>query len=300
MPLVCVKNPLILIGVPRSGTTLVANILDRFGLFIGHRLGADSEARYFYGLNGDLLRAIHGYWDNPAPIRYFLDNQDAVDRVAKAFEANLRSHEIVSYLGLKHFLHYRSMERFVLAWGWKDPQNILTLPVWLRIFPDARIVYIVRNGAAVARSLVQMQARILGRRLDRKRSRLGMIGRSRIDRIGFKGSARCLSLQGSFSLWEEYTAYAESILASVGNLRYVIQYEELLANPRGSLEPLARFCRLPAVSDRLMSSVVGEIKPEKADEFFRQPGLPAFIETVRRSQWMMRYGYGKNLEDVAS
>ncbi len=31
------------------------------------------------------------------------------------------------------------------AWGWKDPRNTFTLPMWLSIFPKARVLHVLRN-----------------------------------------------------------------------------------------------------------------------------------------------------------
>jgi len=38
-------------------------------------------------------------------------------------------------------------------WGWKDPRNSLTLPFWLRLIPDLRVVVCVRNPIEAAWSL---------------------------------------------------------------------------------------------------------------------------------------------------
>ena len=26
-------------------------------------------------------------------------------------------------------------------WGWKDPRNSITLPLWLRLYPEAKIIF---------------------------------------------------------------------------------------------------------------------------------------------------------------
>ncbi|MBW1793701.1 MAG: sulfotransferase [Deltaproteobacteria bacterium] len=38
-------------------------------------------------------------------------------------------------------------------WGWKDPRTTLTLPLWLKLFPKARIIHVIRNGIDSALSL---------------------------------------------------------------------------------------------------------------------------------------------------
>ena len=38
-------------------------------------------------------------------------------------------------------------------WGWKDPRNSLTLPFWMRLIPDLKVVICLRNPLEVAQSL---------------------------------------------------------------------------------------------------------------------------------------------------
>ena len=38
-------------------------------------------------------------------------------------------------------------------WGWKDPRNSLTLPFWLRLIPNLKVIICLRNPLEVARSL---------------------------------------------------------------------------------------------------------------------------------------------------
>ena len=68
---------------------------------------------------------------------------------------------IAGFLGWKRYLAYRSLERFDQPWGWKDPRNVFTLPLWLRVFPEAKIIYIVRNGVDVAASLLVLSGFLL-------------------------------------------------------------------------------------------------------------------------------------------
>jgi hypothetical protein len=38
-------------------------------------------------------------------------------------------------------------------WGWKDPRNSLTLPFWMRLIPNLKVVICLRNPLEVAQSL---------------------------------------------------------------------------------------------------------------------------------------------------
>jgi hypothetical protein len=44
-------------------------------------------------------------------------------------------------------------------WGWKEPRTTLFAQSWLRIFPDARFIHVVRNPLAVALSIRHRELR---------------------------------------------------------------------------------------------------------------------------------------------
>ncbi len=129
---------------------MVARVLNRCGLELGD--DADLlpprpdnpdgfwEHREFVALNDAVLDALGGSWDVPP-----LDRPDwARDPVL---------------LPLRHRA-LALMERFPTdrPWGWKDPRNSLTLPLWRLLVPDLRVVVCVRNPLAVVQSLADRGA----------------------------------------------------------------------------------------------------------------------------------------------
>lgn len=294
MALRCVKQPIIIMGMARSGTTLLADLLFRLGLFIGEkRIVADQEAKYFVAVNDTLLKRVHGYWDNPAPMRAFLKEEQSVASTALCIEQDLRSPRIAGFLGWKRYLAYRSLERFDQPWGWKDPRNVFTLPLWLRVFPEAKIIYIVRNGVDVAASLLALERRVIARRETRNAQPVKRISlRSRLDRCGFKGAARCLELSGGFSLWEEYVCQAESLLPAIENQRKTLRYEDFLADPRVQLDDLTAFCGLH-VSEKQMRENLARIDGSRSGAFLSDARLQSFYQEIKNSPWMTRYGYDR-------
>jgi hypothetical protein len=158
----------------------------------------------------------------------------------------------------------------------------------------ARLVYIVRNGVDVAGSLRVRERRELARRAEEFPAKAKKLaGHSLLERASFKGSARCLSLDGGFSLWEEYVAEAEAALDRVSNERLVVRYEQFLADPKHRTEGLAaiaRFCGLhPTPAD--IEKAVGQINPGRSNAFLSDPELSAFYDRVRGTPWMAKYGY---------
>lgn len=292
MALHCLKQPVIIMGMARSGTTLLTDLLFRLGLFIGHkRILVDQEAKYFVTVNDTLLKRVHGYWDNPAPMRAFLEQEQAVATTARCMEEDLRSARVVSFLGWKRYLACRSVEKLDQPWGWKDPRNVFTLPLWLRVFPGAKILYIVRNGVDVASSLLALERKVIARRELRNARPVQRLGwRSSLERSGFKGAARCLDLNGGFSLWEEYVEQAESILSAVENPRKELRYEDFLAHPADHLRDLAAFCELSASEERIRGAI-GRIDASRSCAFLSDLPLQSFYREVRSTRWMKRYDY---------
>jgi hypothetical protein len=279
-------------GMSRSGTTLVARLLSQLGLFLGRDLLADHEARYFYTVNKILLERIHASWDQPAAMRAFLQTEDAVNLTVRCLEEDISSYQIARYLGVGTYLKCRSLKRYDHPWGWKDPANVFTLPLWLRIFSKAKLLYIVRNGVDVANSLVIRERKLLSKRELKFHRRLHRASpRMRLQRAGFKGSVRCLSLQGSFSLWEEYVAQAEQTLEMIHNDRRLVKFEEFLADPRGYLLDLVRFCELEERSGAKIDEIAKKVDNSRANAFVSDPVLKSFHSSVNKSRWMIHYGY---------
>jgi hypothetical protein len=288
---VCVP-PVILMGMHRSGTTLLARLLDRCGLFLGQRLESHHESVFFLHLNECIVRQARASWDRPDPIREFLQNPEIVQMTLRCLERDLLSWRAREYLGWRNWFRYRSLARLDRPWGWKDPRTVLTLPLWVELFPDAKIVFIVRHGVDVAQSLVVRERQYLRWQQDRfHRAFHRPSRRTHLERVGFRGSVRCLTLEGAFALWESYLAHAEYWLARIANERMVVRYEDLVRAPGPYLRALAEFCGLRNVLRSEVEEAVKEVDARRAYAFLTDPVLVDFSDRVRASAWMGRYGY---------
>ncbi|QOV87663.1 sulfotransferase [Humisphaera borealis] len=283
--------PIILLGMHRSGTSLIARLLDELGLFQGHELQEDHESTYFLEVNDRLMKRIGASWDNPSPAKGFLEDARALDLTVRCISTDLQSGHFKGYLGGKRYFKQRSLARIEGSWGWKDPRTVFTLPVWLSIFPNAKLLYIVRNGIDVAASLRVREVRELARRIDEYDGKQGQLNKhSMLERAGFKGSARCLSLAGGFGLWEEYVAEAERQLAAVPNERLIVRYEQFLAEPADALTKLAVFCGVNPASDRIAAAVAA-VNASRGAAFKSDSDLLSFYDQVRATRWMEHYQY---------
>lgn len=116
--------PVLICGFPHSGTRVLAELLERTGVF-QHAPSAAREWGYIKSLN---TVAQPGWMDvdaieafDPQPASRVIDRQRLACRLAAT-----------GYAGDG-------------PWGHKDPRTSVTASAWLRVFPQARIVNIVRN-----------------------------------------------------------------------------------------------------------------------------------------------------------
>lgn len=293
MSLKCAVQPVILLGMHRSGTAMIARLLDELGLFQGSELQEDHESVWFLEVNDLLLKRVNAAWDHPEPIIQFLANPDAFDLTVRCLRDDLSSNRTRQFLGLKWSSPGKTLLNYDRPWGWKDPRTVFTLPLWLDLFPGAKLIYIVRNGVDVASSLRVREVRELKRRREEFDSKPASGNRSRLQRAGFKGSARCLTLEGGYSLWESYVNWAEKILASVPNPRQVIRYEEFLAKPGDMLPRLAQFCEVDSSQLAIQSAIQRvSVNVSRANAYAADAEVTDFHARVRNFPWMKHYGYG--------
>lgn len=285
--------PVIVIGMHRSGTSMITRMLERLGLLVGRDLEDNHESKFFIGCNRWLIGQSKGSWTFPAATRWLAANDDLLELCADYLRERLSSPATHSYLGWGAYLRgARLVAGLPRPWGWKDPRNTLTLPVWLRVFAAARVVHIYRNGVPVAASLREVARRELDRSRAQHARRMRRGRYRRMLRSGrFSVSPRCLDLAGGFSLWEEYLETAFARLEPLGTRALTIRYEDCLADPAGTLARLADFCGLAAEPGRI-EAIASHADTARGMRFMRDPELAAFYERVRGTDWMRRLGYG--------
>ncbi len=133
-------------GMHRSGTSMVARILNKCGVYLGEdkyliKGQADNPGGFwenflFVNINDDILSLLGGAWDMPPQNNQpGWENSSLFDHnraVAQSLISDITAHA---------------------PWGWKDPRNSLTLPFWKNLIPDLKVVVCVRNPVEVAKSL---------------------------------------------------------------------------------------------------------------------------------------------------
>ena len=134
-------------GMHRSGTSMIARLLNLCGLYLGDeaeliRAAEDNpegfwENRNFVDLNDEILSKLNGAWDVPPKLRQGWETSPEV------LPLKNQAQELVErFEGHKY-------------WGWKDPRTSITLPFWQQLIPDLKVIVCMRNPLDVARSLAR-------------------------------------------------------------------------------------------------------------------------------------------------
>ena len=201
-----IHRPLIIIGMHRSGTTLVADALNSAGVFMGVFREHNGEALHFLSLNQQMLAAAGADWLNPVvPAK----EADKTLPACQIFAEHIKSPS-------SNPLRLRLMHN--LKWGWKDPRNTFTLPRWLERFPQAKVLHVIRDGRAVAMSL-KVRNQVKGEVYD----------------------ARLNDLAFNLSLWEKYVEKGISYKNELGKNYHEVKYEDIVAGDSGTLSELEKF-----------------------------------------------------------
>lgn len=134
------SKPVIICGMHRSGTSLVADFVSRNGVFMGHNLMSGGRGN---------PRGHYEDWE-------FVDLHDRIlrDNSARLWFLRLPPVSISS-------THVESAQKLISdrlenqQWGWKDPRTTLFLDFWRSLLPEASFILVYRDSQAVVNSLLR-------------------------------------------------------------------------------------------------------------------------------------------------
>lgn len=129
--------PVIVLGMHRSGTSLVTGLLEDAGLYVGD-VNAAAKHNAKGNRENETLRAFHETmltsrgldWKTPpnAPIEWTAYEVSGVLELLRPYQGQA-------------------------TWGFKDPRTVWLLEGYLDLFPDCKLIAPFRNPVAVANSL---------------------------------------------------------------------------------------------------------------------------------------------------
>ena len=265
-------GPIIFIGTQRSGTTWMGNV------FAQHpRLAYWSEPRHVWTWGNayrpdDVLTERHA---RPAVIRH----------IQRRFDS---------------FVRQLGKDRLVE----KTPSNSLRIPFIHAVYPDAKIVLVIRDGRSVLRSTDEIihggvpTHRIASRALDTPFWEWPAYAPRTVSTILRKLTRRPLAYWGPrppgwrqwidggsrhLMLARQWSATIERAVADARALptgaSFVFHYEDLMRQPGETMRQIVDFCEL-SDADALVEQVAAAADPTRQNKW-RQTLDPSILEEIR-------------------
>ncbi|HET8698562.1 MAG TPA: sulfotransferase [Gammaproteobacteria bacterium] len=270
-----------MIGMHRSGTRLLVDVLDRLGVFMGADRQADAESVAFMLMNEEILHQCGAFWSEPMSAHFLLAQPGAAEQLAAHVRESLDA-RLVSYVG---GAGWELRSGALPAFGWKDPRNTFTLPVWKQLFPNLRAIHILRHGVDAAASLARRHAQALRAATgEGVPSALAVI---RDRELGVLSSRRGWTLAEALTMWEQYVEKAREECAALGERALEVRYEDLLTRPEAVIPAIAQLCGVRPAAPA--EALLGSLDTGRAFAFRRDPELAAFAGSARGV--LARYGY---------
>jgi hypothetical protein len=196
--------PVFVLGVRRSGTTLLRVMLDR------HSQLAVPDESYFIPQLADRHRGpidVDTFIDDLRRLRTLREWGVDVETVRPKLRPDQSPGEAIGAV-YEAYAETRGKER----WGDKTPMYMQRLPLLERLFPTALYVHLIRDGRDCASSFAQMPEGIVTRSWAHPR-----------DAVGFACQ------------WRSEIAAARRLGRRVGHRYLELRYEQLVAEPESSL-----------------------------------------------------------------
>lgn len=176
----------------------------------------------------------------------------------------------------------------------KTPDYVSHLQLLQQLWPEARFVHLIRDGAAAAQSMAQhkgYQALLQAQEMTWVAMAYG--AEDSLEQLGLPDLAE------SLRLWRIRVARAQNEAQGLKPGSYLeIRFEDLLAEPLATLEQLGEFCQLAASNEGWIERASAMIDPKRLHRRGRLPNdLP--VDAATRAL-MQRLGYGASLPKPAS
>ena len=270
-------SPIMISGIHRSGTSMVTNILSRMGLVIGNKLDANYESLFFQRINIWMMTLLSSSWDSPK--RFDSIDNEVKQNIVLQINKLLNSRTNSIYLGWSSIISRGSFRKINNPWGWKDPRNVFTEPMWKEVFPDLKTVYIVRHPIDIADSLLKRQDREKNIDIKREKEYADLVkSLLSIAHTSYNSSLLINSHEDCFNLIE---LYYDQILNNLNDNSLLVKFEDILSNPDCEIKNILAHCDIP-LNKKKLEDVIKDINFSKSYAYRKNSDLIKF-ESKHRS-----------------
>ena len=223
--------PLLILGVRRSGTTLLRVMLDRHS-----QLAVPDESYFVPQLADRHLRRVEpdAFIDDLRRIDTLADWNVPLDKVRTRLRPGMAVGEAIATVYAVY-----AEEQGKPRWGDKTPMYMQNLRLLARLFPDAHFVHLIRDGRDAALSFLAMPRGIVTETWMHPRTPADFAAQWRIEaaaarRLGRRVGPRYLEVR-----YEDLVADVEAVLRRICDFAR-LEYEPAMADYAGNVDVSAK------------------------------------------------------------
>jgi len=277
------ETPFVVIGMHRSGTSLVSRILDKSGIMMGKDLQTDHESKFFIQLNKWIYQNAGADWARPKALEELIDYAPARKQVEEYLRIRIASSSSKKFSGrnLKNGLFDMDSK-----WGWKDPRNGPSLPIWKDIWPEMKIIHVVRHGVDVAASLHSRSLKNWAEDEGRFKKWTKMY-KWRSSKSPIRKGQRAATLTHALEFWAEQMDVEKKVIQSYENV-LEIRYEDLLTSPAVVLKDIWNYIG-KETDEKLLREIETMVDYSRAFAYKQNEELSVFAQ--ENKSILERFGY---------
>ncbi|MDG1553933.1 MAG: sulfotransferase [Candidatus Thalassarchaeaceae archaeon] len=277
------ETPFVVIGMHRSGTSLVSRILDKSGIMMGKDLQTDHESKFFIQLNKWIYQNAGADWARPKALEELIDYAPARKQVEEYLRIRIASSSSKKFSGrnLKNGLFDMDSK-----WGWKDPRNGPSLPIWKDIWPEMKIIHVVRHGVDVAASLHSRSLKNWTEDEGRFKKWTKMY-KWRSSKSPIRKGQRAATLTHALEFWAEQMDVEKKVIRSYENV-LEIRYEDLLTSPAVVLKDIWNYIG-KETDEKLLREIETMVDYSRAFAYKQNEELSVFAQ--ENKSILEKFGY---------
>ena len=235
------QHPIILTGMHRSGTSLLSKIFQNEGVLLGNQKDINNESVFFQNINKWILSSYGCSWNTIEDLEISIDDK-RFDMMLFKMKKLIESRLNYKYFGLCSFILRKSFFNLKDNWGWKDPRSIVTLPFWMNLFPNAKVIVLLRHPFDVVNSLLERNKLFLEADIKNKNKLASYFLIPFLNIENYSNlSSNIKSFNEGMRLYQNYYKIIKNMKSKYPENVLLIKYEDLVSNKKETISKVFKF-----------------------------------------------------------